>query len=282
MSKVETTKTPCAIRGCEKPIYGRPSPWVGDKAVCKGHWYGPCSVCGVKNAKKMGRDGRPTCKPCFYGTCTAEGCTNNAGQIKDGQPVCKRHKYGDGACVIAGCHRVAAYPTPSGTVCFHHRTNKCAVEGCTAPTPDSNPLCYVHQARGADYVKGVGMRPDLPGLIYVVHHEGFTAIKPGIGIAHAGRVGQHLANGWTGILAIEEGLTIADVRVIEGKILAAHRAAGMPVGVLAEHMPQSGHTETAPGTRADALALAEWIKAGIRAGNFDAPVPLPAAYGAWV
>lgn len=260
----------CGADGCTGSAGGL----LDGVALCHPHKYGTCTTAGCPNGAKAIKDGRPVCIAHKYGTCTADECTNSAGAIKDGRPVCYVHKHGDGTCSTPGCHRVAGYASPAGPVCGHHKFADCAVDGCTEKAPSINPLCYTHQRRGADYIKAAGMRADLPGLIYVVLHADLGAIKVGIGIANAGRVGQHLANGWTGVLAIEEGLTIADVRAIENAVLAAWRAAGVPFGALQHHMPQQGYTETAPGTKADAIALAAWVKAG----DLDAPVPLPAAF----
>lgn len=173
---------------------------------------------------------------------------------------------------MEGCQRVST--KGYGGLCQNHRYPFCAVGGCRERAPDRNPLCYTHQRRGADYIKAIGMRPELPGLLYVVHHPELEAIKVGIGVALAGRVAQHIANGWAPVLKLETAISIGQARALEQAAVRAWRAAGVPVGALAVHMPQAGHTETAPGTLADARALAAWVEAG----DPSAPPPLPAAF----
>jgi hypothetical protein len=107
----------------------------------------------------------------------------------------------------------------------------------------------------------------VPGVFYVLHCD--DAIKVGIYRVGSDRLIEHVANGWD-MIHLRHGITLGEARAIEREVIDAWRANGVPWGVAQGAMEQGGHTETAPGSRADALTLADWDKSGR-----TEPVPMP-------
>jgi hypothetical protein len=139
-------------------------------------------------------------------------------------------------------------------VCRTHRWGSCSVDGCESPAGGLDkvtrlPLCAPHWFNGADYVKGDGARPY--DQLYLIHHRELQAIKIGIAVEGAGRLNSHLQNGWTVVKTWE----LDDPRRIEQLIVREWREAGIPVGALPHHMPQAGHTETAPSSLVDVTTV---------------------------
>lgn len=156
-------------------------------------------------------------------------------------------------------------------MCKSHQYGECDVDWCSSWANGPSGLCKGHQQFGRQWkADKTTIRHDHDDVyLYVVHHPEFEAIKIGIGRSTA-RLIQHRAHGWQVITVTEPTLTGQRAMAIEVAVCKAWRVAGLPIGVLAENMPQNGATETAPGSLLDARALARWVDAGA-----DGAPPLP-------
>ena len=91
-----------------------------------------------------------------------------------------------------------------------------------------------------------GIDPTGPSIIYLMTHDGFRAIKVGIGAASEVRVSSHAKYGWT-LHAKWRVPTGKTAFAVEREILRWWREdLGAPIAVDPRDMPQYGATETAP------------------------------------
>jgi hypothetical protein len=87
---------------------------------------------------------------------------------------------------------------------------------------------------------------DGPGILYLMEHERFNALKIGISNAESqrDRIGQHRANGWRTV-EVWSAENVQKARNIEQSVINWWRATlNAPYAVASERMPQGGHTET--------------------------------------
>ncbi|MFE3121830.1 hypothetical protein ACFXHD_00225 [Streptomyces hydrogenans] len=119
----------------------------------------------------------------------------------------------------------------------------CLNEECgreVAPVFDS----IKHAKTGAcKYCGGYGIRADDPAFVYLVVHDGFAAVKVGIGKAGSDRMEEHAREGWDEV--IRAFMLGHQARAVEAAVLELWRDVfHLPYGVQWGDMRQAGYTET--------------------------------------
>jgi hypothetical protein len=117
------------------------------------------------------------------------------------------------------------------------------------------------RGRGCRYCAPAGFAYGAPGLVYLLQHDEFYALKVGVTTeaAVSDRVSQHLAYGWR-VLRTWETATGDEAISVEAAVLAWwRRELGAPVAVLPSDMPQGGYTETVSLLYADAERVESYV-----------------------
>lgn len=110
--------------------------------------------------------------------------------------------------------------------------------------------CRWCSPRGANFA--------LPGLVYLVTHEGLNAHKIGISNIGTDRVENHRRQGWMVHAERRFEVTYDAYRVEQAVLRWWREDLALPVHLTADEVPQKGHTET---VSADALSLPDvWAK----------------------
>jgi formylmethanofuran dehydrogenase subunit E len=106
-------------------------------------------------------------------------------------------------------------------------------------------LTTARQGSGCRYCNITGMKRTDPALVYLITNSSLLAVKIGIAKVGSDRIQEHVRNGWE-VHHLWSEINVEVAYEIEKVILKSWRDSGVPVAVLAEEMPQKGHTETAP------------------------------------
>lgn len=195
--------------------------------------------------------------PCRCMKCGRE-LTPSLGNVRQGKgcPWCAGQRIDPAEAVEVMRSRGAEPldPYPGNNRPWRCRCMKCGRE--ITPT-------YVNARKGSPcrYCAPFGIQYDKPGVVYLLRHDGYNAIKVGISSDASAydRTGHHAQHGWEVIetWAIGSGAQAAD---IERAVLRWWRDdLGAPIALGSDDMPQGGWTETAALFYVDANETASLI-----------------------
>jgi hypothetical protein len=125
---------------------------------------------------------------------------------------------------------------------------------------------------GCKYCAPVGLQRAAPGLLYLMKHEGFFALKVGVTstAARKNRIRTHQMAGWS----LVKTWDLPDAGVAESieTVVLSHwrRSLKAPPALLPSDMPSGGHSETVAliyVTAEDAASLIEQLVTGAASEN---------------
>ena len=100
-----------------------------------------------------------------------------------------------------------------------------------------------HRGTGCRYCAPYGVDPAAPGLVYVLHHDGFGAHKVGIANQTSQRTQRFATGGWVTFRS-HPLVTAADAYRVEQAVLAPYRETRICPFLTRAEIPDGGWTET--------------------------------------